>query len=32
MDAHFAELTITRSDQISTESIGMEETQRNYSQ
>ena len=32
MDAHFAELTITRSDQISTESIGMEETRRNYSQ
>jgi hypothetical protein len=32
MAAHFAELTTTRSDQISTESIGMEETRGNYSQ
>jgi hypothetical protein len=32
MAAHFAKLTTTRSYQISTESLGMEETQRNYSQ
>jgi hypothetical protein len=31
MAARFAELTITRSDQISVESIGMEESQENYS-
>jgi hypothetical protein len=32
MAAHFAEFTTTRSDQISVESIGMEEEQGNYSQ
>jgi hypothetical protein len=32
MAARFAELTTTRSDQISAESIGMEEAQENYSQ
>ena len=32
MVAHFAKLTTTRLDQISAESIGMEEAQRNYSQ
>ena len=32
MVACFAELTINKSDQISTESIGMEETLRKYSQ
>jgi hypothetical protein len=31
MAAHFAELTKTRLDQISAESIGMEEAQGNYS-